>query len=284
MPDTMASTENTQGLDKQTRIAFIGGGNMARAIFAGLLEKGHPAEHIQVYAPGEKTRHEIYTSFDIKTAANNREALNFADVIIIAVKPHIVADVCADLTEQHSTKPQQLVLSVAAGVTIPYLSEKLMGSQRVIRTMPNLPSAIGEGICGLCADAASEADKAIADNIMSMVGKTAWVNESHMHAVVAAAGSSPAYLLLFLEAMERCARAQGLDDDVANELVLQSAYGAIALAKQSDLSLSELRQQVMSPGGTTERAVNTLINGNLGRLVDDAMQAAAKRSQELALT
>lgn len=271
-------------LDPDINIAFIGGGNMAQAIIAGLIKQGHKRDKILVCAPSIETREKLSSEYHIRVERENSKAAAFADVIILAVKPNLIGEVCIELSDaMEQLQKYQLVISIAAGVKRDYISDYLNGSSRVVCAMPNLPAAICKGLIGMHTHQSCDVrDVTMAEQIMQAVGETVWVeDESQMPAIVATAGSSPAYFFLFMESMEKAAVEQGLDPHVAKTSVLQSALGAVSMAVQSNQSLSELRRQVTSPKGSTERAVEALLDGDIGDVVSDAMQSAANRVDEL---
>lgn len=274
-----------ESLDPNTCIAFIGGGNMARAIISGLLKQGHNSANILVCAPSQTTRHDLIDKFNVKVHQDNTAAVAFADVIIVAVKPFVVPVVCEQLSEVMQYDNRKLVISIAAGVKHATLRQKLHFSPKVICAMPNLPTAIGEGLTGLYAGPDTHAnDIALAERLMRAVGETVWLKEeSQMSTIVAAAGSSPAYLFLFLEAMEKAAIEQGLPPEIAAKAVLQSAMGAISMAMNSQHNLANLRHQVTSPKGTTEQAILAFQDGDLDELVASAMACATTRAKELSI-
>ena len=268
------------------RIAFIGGGNMAKAIIAGLLKHGHNGQNILVCAPTQATRNDIVDQFNVRVHQDNSAAVAFADVIIIAVKPFVVPLVCEDIAPVMSALSEdKLIISIAAGVKHATISKKLGNSNRVICSMPNLPTAIGKGLTGMyTAEQTDELDIKIADALMNAVGDTVWLkDEKQMSTIVATAGSSPAYFFLFLEAMEKAAINQGLPKQTATKAVLQSAMGAISMAASSQLDFASLRRQVTSPKGTTEQAILAFQHGELDELVANAMDSAAERARELSL-
>ena len=272
-------------LDPQLRIAFIGGGNMAKAIIRGLLKYGHDRQKILVCAPTQATRCAIVDDFNVRVHPDNTAAVAFADVIVLAVKPSVIARVCDEInTVMGALSEQKLVISIAAGVKQATLRRQLGKSQRVICAMPNLPAAVGKGLTGLYASPDCDAlDTKIADSLMKAVGNTVWLeDESLMPSIVAVAGSSPAYFFLFMEAMAKAGVAQGLSSDTANKAVLQSALGAISMAIASQQNLADLRRQVTSPKGTTEQGINTFLQGDLDSLVTQAMRAVANRAEQLA--
>lgn len=271
-------------LNPDLKIAFVGGGNMAEAILSGLLLSGHSPRNLLVCAPSSTTRERMANKHQVRVSRNNVEAVLFADVVIVAVKPNKVTSVCEELrSEMDDVQKDPLVISVAAGVSWQLISESLGGRRRVVCAMPNLPTALCRGVTGLFSDpCVPEAQIAQANSVMRTIGKTVWVEEeSQMPAIVATAGSAPAYFFLFMEAMEAEAIAQGLPRHIATDTVIQSALGAISMASQSEDSLATLRERVTSPKGTTEQAVNRLKEGKLEEIVAKAMRSAAFRTNEL---
>ncbi|WP_409308006.1 pyrroline-5-carboxylate reductase [Pectobacterium sp. B1J-3] len=268
---------------QQRKIAFIGAGNMAQAIIAGLIEGGYPAHQISVCAPSEKNRDALAAKYGVISSADNVNRAQDADVIVLAVKPQMMATVCAPL-EQQVDFTGKLVLSIAAGVSIARFHTLLNERLNIVRIMPNTPSLVGKGMSGLYAPAnVSESDKAFTADLMKSVGKVCWVaNESDINGVIAAAGSAPAYFFLFMEAMQQEAIRQGFDQETARLLVQQSASGAAALVEANpDTPLSTLRENVTSKGGTTAAALRVFNERELTQTISDAMQAAVNRAQEM---
>ncbi|MFS1984947.1 pyrroline-5-carboxylate reductase [Vibrio breoganii] len=263
-------------------IAFIGSGNMASSIIAGLLDSGYPANALTATAPSQQSRDRISQRFSITATSDNRAAITQADVIVLSVKPQIMSEVLAELSDIDFSN--KLLISIAAGITIPRLQSMLGQDANFVRVMPNTPSLLGLGMSGLYApEQISEEDKAFAGELMQAVGKICWVEaEAQINSIIAAAGSSPAYFFLFMEAMQQEAIAQGFDKDTARMLVQQSAIGAAQMvAENPELELSTLRQQVTSKGGTTAEAIATFNQHQLSDTVATAMQAAVKRAQEM---
>ncbi|MCW8107014.1 pyrroline-5-carboxylate reductase [Alteromonas ponticola] len=266
------------------KLAFIGAGNMTRSIISGLIHSGYPADHILASNPSMPKLEKLEHDFGIKITQSNDDACQFADAIVLAVKPQIMGDMCAAL-QQNNNLEGKLFLSIAAGLTVARLQEMLGGAHPVVRIMPNTPSLLGKGMSGMFADSnVSEADRHYVDDVMGSVGETIWVdNEEEINGVIAAAGSSPAYFFLFLQAMQEEAMQLGFDKDDARLMVQQAMLGAAEMVCQNpELELSELRAQVTSKGGTTAAAVNTLIDQGLEKIVSKAMQAAVARADEMA--
>jgi pyrroline-5-carboxylate reductase len=264
------------------RIAFIGGGNMGRAIIGGLVRRGHSPMQLVVFDPSTETVDALRHDFGIQIAANSGLAIAQADVIVFAVKPQQMRAVTTELAPA-LPKPRPLVISIAAGINTASLSTWLGHGLPIVRAMPNTPALIGRGAAGLYAtfDASASA-RAQAEDLLRAVGNVVWVeSESLLDTVTALSGSGPAYFFLFLEYLERAAIRLGLPDDAARQLAVDTAAGAAELARSSTLELAELRRQVTSKGGTTEQALNVLMNGEFEQLVQAAINAAARRAAEL---
>ncbi|MDF4907659.1 pyrroline-5-carboxylate reductase, partial [Vibrio parahaemolyticus] len=184
------------------KIAFIGAGNMVRAIVSGLVANGYPAQNITATAPSEARRLLLEQDFGIRTTSDNIQAATEADVVVLSVKPQMMADVCKPLQSIDFTN--KLVISIAAGINCSRLDDMLATKLNLVRVMPNTPSQLGLGMSGLFAPThVTEHDKAFAAELMEAVGKVCWVEqESGINNVIAAAGSAPAYFFLFMEAMQ----------------------------------------------------------------------------------
>ena len=265
-----------------TTIGFIGAGNMANSLIRGLLAKGKPAGSIWATDIDESKLRQLEEECGIKPASSSEIAVN-ADVIVLAVKPQVMAAACQTLAaslEQRSP----LLISIAAGITSSHLQQWLDRECAVVRCMPNTPALVGRGASGLYANTmVSDDQKCLAEEIIAAVGYCAWVDkESDIDAVTAVSGSGPAYFFLFMEAMQNTAREMGLSEELARNLTYQTAAGAADLAIQSEDDIAELRRKVTSPGGTTEQAINQFEEGGLRELVEKALQSARSRSIELA--
>ena len=265
------------------KIAFIGAGNMSRSIISGLVKSGYPADHIMASNPSTPKLESLNQEFGIAITQCNATACEFADAIVLAVKPQLMAVMCAGLTGVDLYG--KLFISIAAGLTVGRLQTMLGGDYPVVRVMPNTPSLLGKGMSGLYAQATvNSEDKDYVSYVMSAVGEALWVdNENDINAVIAAAGSSPAYFFLFLEAMEKETMALGLSKSQARQLVQQAMLGAADMVCHNpELELSELRAQVTSKGGTTAKAVEHFQVQHLEQTVAGAMRAAVTRAEEMA--
>lgn len=269
---------------QQKKLAFIGAGNMSRSIISGLIQSGYSKDNILASNPSTPKLDKLKEEFGIKTTQSNDEAAQFADAIVLAVKPQLMGDMCKALRENNDLSGH-LFLSIAAGLPVSRLQEMLGGDYPVVRIMPNTPSLLGKGMSGMYADdTVSADDRQYVDDVMNSVGETVWVDkEEEINGVIAAAGSSPAYFFLFLQSMQEEAMNMGFDEKQARVMVQQAMLGAAEMViHNDDLSISELRDQVISKGGTTAAAVNTLIDEGLPEIVAKAMRAAVARAEEMA--
>ena len=267
------------------RIAFIGGGNMARSLIGGLVTRGVQGDSIRVAEPVEAAREALAADFGVAAFATGTEAVDGAGAWVLAVKPQVLRQVCEALAPQARAQ-RPLVISIAAGITSAQIARWLGGDDAataIVRCMPNTPAMLGAGVTGLYATPAVDGPgRAQAEGLLSSAGKTVWIDdEAKMDAVTAVSGSGPAYVFLLAEAMEDAARRQGLPDDTARTLVLQTVLGAARMLTESDEPPAELRRRVTSPGGTTQAAIETFERGGLRALVDEAIGNAAERGRQL---
>ena len=263
------------------RIAFIGAGNMATSLIGGLLAQGIPAGHIRASEPGAEQRAKVAREFGIEVFEHNADAVNGADIVVLATKPQVLKGVCQTLAP--SLQSQQLIVSIAAGITCASLSAWL-GEVALVRCMPNTPALLRQGVSGLYANArVSAKQRQQAEQLLSAVGLALWLEEERLiDAVTAVSGSGPAYFFLLIEAMTAAGERLGLPRATAAQLTLQTALGAARMAAESDVDAAELRRRVTSPNGTTEAAIKAFQAGGFEPLVQQALNAAATRSAELA--
>lgn len=265
-----------------SEIAFIGAGNMAASIIGGLLEQGLPSDRLRAADPSAAARQRLQNTTGVVTSAANSPIIASADVVILAVKPQLVATVCADVREAVAAR-QPLVVSIAAGITCTALERMLGESTALVRAMPNTPALLGAGATALFANAGvAPAQRERADQILGAVGTTCWLRtEAEMDAVTALSGSGPAYFFLFLEAMSEAGAKLGLNRELSRELAIQTGLGACRMAAEGDRELAPLRARVTSPGGTTESALRSFEADDLRGIVETAMRAARDRAREL---
>ena len=265
-----------------SKIAFIGGGNMARSLVGGLVARGTPPADLVASEPQDALREALARDFGIRVGADNTAAAREADVVVLAVKPQVMGAVCRGLAPALAGRGATVV-SIAAGVRLAQFARWLGDDQAVVRAMPNTPALLGCGISGLVAnDAAGPAARAAAEAVLGPAGPVVWIpDESLMDAVTAVSGSGPAYFFLLMEAMQAAAERQGLPAEVAAALVRQTALGAARMACEGTETPSRLRERVTSPGGTTQAALEAFEAGGFRALVDAAIHRATVRGREL---
>ncbi len=263
-------------------IAFIGGGNMARSLIAGLLRQGVPANTIHVAEPVDALREQLAIDFGVHGHVTAVEAAQDCRTWVLAVKPQVMASVCEPL-QPLARILQPLVVSIAAGIGSDRLRQWLGEGAALVRAMPNTPALLGAGVTGLYAGPDVDADgRSRTQALLASAGQTVWIeDESLMDAVTAVSGSGPAYVFLLAEAMQAAAVAQGLPPDAATTLVTQTLLGASRMLTESGEPASELRRRVTSPNGTTHAAIETFQAGGFEALVAQAIDAATRRGREL---
>lgn len=264
-------------------VAFIGGGNMARSLIGGLLQAGGEANKVHVAEPVTELRNALTRDFNVQTFEDAAQAAIGADVWVLAVKPQVLRDVCAALAPIAQAQ-QPLVVSIAAGITGEQIDRWLGGGIAVVRCMPNTPAMLGAGVTGLHANTATnEAQRDIAQVLLSSAGKTVWVDdEALMDAVTAVSGSGPAYVFLLAEAMQAAGEAEGLPPDAARTLTIETLLGAARMLTADDTPAAELRRRVTSPNGTTQAAIESFESDDFPSVVARAIHAARVRGAELA--
>ncbi|KAL1921262.1 uncharacterized protein VTP21DRAFT_10978 [Calcarisporiella thermophila] len=275
-------------LQNPRQLVFIGGGNMAEAIFGGLIERGYPSDHIVVSEPMQERLDYLRAKFPkIRLTTDNSGAVTGeacscspADVAILSVKPQVLSAVVASLKIPQKT----LVFSIAAGIRASDIARWFACDVAIVRCMPNTPALVGEGAAGLFATKnVTKEQKQLSEDIMSTVSPVVcWVeNEDHIDSVTGISGSGPAYFFLFMEAMERAGIEMGLSQDMARRLSAQTCLGAAKMVLNSPDSITTLRRKVTSPNGTTEAAIKTMERLNLPNIVVEAVKAAEHRGREL---
>ncbi|WFP48744.1 pyrroline-5-carboxylate reductase [Methylomonas sp. EFPC3] len=263
-------------------IGFIGGGNMATSLMRGLIASGHSPQQIWVSDAAPDILKSHADQLHVNISADNANIANEADVVVLAVKPQILRDVCLQIAPQLKQK-NVLVVSIAAGIGQQSLALWLGANTAIVRCMPNTPALVQTGATALHANPqVNEEQKDLAENILRAVGLTLWFgDEAKLDAVTAVSGSGPAYFFLLMEAMEQAALELGLDEHSARLLIQQTALGAAKIALESAESPAQLRARVTSPGGTTQQAVETFLQHGFVDLVSKALHAARDRSIEM---
>ncbi|MEP6483817.1 MAG: pyrroline-5-carboxylate reductase [Rudaea sp.] len=265
-----------------SKIAFIGGGNMARSLIGGLLRTGFAAPNITASEPNADMRAQLARDFSVAVHESNADAARLADVVVLAVKPQVMKTVCSGLRDS-VRESGALIVSIAAGIRIDQLDSWLGGGAAIVRCMPNTPALIGAGATGMCANArVTSAQRELAQTILDATGLSRWIeDEKIMDTVTALSGSGPAYFFLLAEALEAAAVAQGMPRETARELAAQTCLGAGRMLRESDVDAAELRRRVTSPGGTTQAALESFTSDDFAAIVARAVAAATRRGGEL---
>jgi pyrroline-5-carboxylate reductase len=262
------------------KIIFLGGGNMANALIGGMLRQGFAAADIHVVDPGADARGRLAAAYAVNCHASAESAPAAPDIVVLAVKPQQMKEAVAPLVGKLGNA---VVVSIAAGLDMAALSRWLGGHRRIVRSMPNTPALVGAGITGLCALPEVDPEgRAAAERVLRAVGSTVWIaDESRMDAVTAISGSGPAYVFLFIEALQAAAAELGLDAEQGRQLAIDTVRGAAALAAASDEPAAVLRERVTSKGGTTEAALRVMGDKGVKEGIVAGCLAAEARGKEL---
>ena len=268
-------------MENKTVIGFIGAGNMAYALIKGLLNNGFDANQINISDPNEELLRNRESELKVSTYSDNASLLSNSDVIFFAVKPQVLSNVCLEL--KGIVKSKHLFVSIVAGIRSSDINRWLGGNFSLIRTMPNTPALFQSGVTGLFAnELVDNEQKSLVSSILSSVGECFWVNEEKLiDAITAISGSGPAYFFLLMESMKQAGMALGLDEETANSLSIQTAYGASLMANKTGKDSRTLRAEVTSPNGTTQSAIESFQDQNFEGIVANATRAAYDRAREL---
>lgn len=262
------------------KITFLGGGNMANALIGGLVGKGFAANDIAVIELSAEGRGRLAAAYGVRTYGAPDAAALACDLIVLAVKPQQMKEACIPLVPHLQS---QLIVSIAAGLRLEDMSRWLGGHRQLVRTMPNTPALISAGVTGLCAlPEVDAAGRQRAEQVLQAVGSTVWIDdEAQMDAVTAVSGSGPAYVFLFIEALQQAGEELGFTPAQARQLAIETTLGAAKLAANSEEPASVLRERVTSKGGTTAAALAVMEErGVLAGLVA-GVKAADARGREL---
>jgi pyrroline-5-carboxylate reductase len=268
-------------MENKTVIGFIGAGNMAYALIKGLLNNGFDANQINISDPNEELLLNRESELKVTTYSDNTSLLSNSDIIFFAVKPQVLSSVCLEL--KGVVKSKHLFVSIVAGIRSSDINRWLGGNFALIRTMPNTPALFQSGVTGLFAnEVVDNEQKSLVESILSSVGECFWVNEEKLiDAITAISGSGPAYFFLLMESMKQAGMALGLDEETANSLSIQTAYGASLMANKTGKDSRTLRTEVTSPNGTTQSAIESFQDQNFEGIVANATRAAYDRAREL---
>lgn len=263
------------------KIGFIGCGNMAQAIIGGILKANIVSkENILGSNDGEKNLSKTKEKYGILTTHDNKKAAEFADILVLAVKPHIYATVIEEIKD--IVKDNAVIVTIAAGITINFIEKAFNRPVKTVRTMPNTPALVGEGMTAICYNSmVSKEELAEIVNIFGSFGKTEIIEERLMDAVPAVSGSSPAYVYMFIEALADGAVRDGIPRAKAYNMAAQAVLGAAKMVLETGIHPGELKDNVCSPGGTTIEAVYTLEKNNFRGTVIEAMKACTEKTIEM---
>jgi pyrroline-5-carboxylate reductase len=264
------------------RICVLGAGKAGEALVAGLLSSGWAkAEDVVATGRRQERLDELAERYGIETTQANAEAVKGAQVVVIAVKPQDIETLLGEIGS--ALEPSQTVLSIAAAIPTALIERHVGDGVPVVRAMPNAPVTVHEGMAGISGGAhAGEAELALAEEVLGSVGRSVRVDEAYMDAVTAVSGSGPAYFALLAESMIEAGILLGLAREVATDLVVQTMFGTAKLLRDEKMHPVELREMVTSPGGTTISAIRELEQAGVRAAFLNAIQAAMKRSRELA--
>ncbi|KAI9478896.1 MAG: pyrroline-5-carboxylate reductase [Benjaminiella poitrasii] len=261
---------------------------MAEAILCGLQASGHPSSYLRYSEPFDQRREHMQSKYpDMIGSSNNKEIVDGADVVVLAVKPQVLRSVVNELGPLIEHNPEVLIVSIAAGITTEDITKWIDSpvAPCIVRCMPNTPALIGEGAVGLYAtEHVNEDQKRMTEDIMKAVSKQViWVEqESLIDTVTGISGSGPAYFFLIMEAMQNAGVQAGLSTEDAKALTLQTCLGAARMAQTSEDDLATLRRKVTSPKGTTEAAINSMESNQIRKVMSEAVLSAQRRGKELA--
>ena len=264
------------------RIGFIGAGNMAQNLIAGLMVADYPAENIFVSDKHPEKVRALVDCYKIQGCENNLEIIKSVDAVVLAVKPQVLPQLMAELAECLNTH-DALIISIAAAVSLSNLQAGLNQNTRIIRAMPNVAARVQNAATALFAGAnATDADRDLAERVMRAVGTVVWVEKENLLDVVTAiAGSGPAYFFWMMAELQRLGESHGLSRESAALLVKQTALGSAHMAIQTEQPLEVLKRAVMSPGGMTEAAFDIIDNTDTAENIEKAVSAALARAAEL---
>ncbi len=270
-------------MQNKTVVGFIGVGNMGYALIKGLINSGYPSENIKACDANEDLLQKRSKEFGINVYIDNAELLKACDVVVLAVKPQVLTKVCTGL--RNLITPNHLVISIVAGIRANDINRWLGGEFALVRSMPNTPALMQQGITGMFANKlVSDEQKSIVSTILSTVGQCFWVKEENLiDAITAISGSGPAYFFLLMQSMTQAAIALGLDKETASALSVQTGYGASMMAVESGENPQTLRQNVTSPNGTTQAAIESFQDLNFEGIVAAATRAAYDRAHEISI-
>lgn len=263
------------------KIGFVGCGNMATAIIGGILEKGIlKKEDIKASTKTENSAKKVQETLGIECTTDNKKAVQDADVIFLAVKPQFCEEVIQEIKSE--IKSEQVIISIAAGKKLEWLEAQFGAGHKIIRTMPNTPALVGEGITGVCPNKeVTERELEDALVLLRSFGRAYTVTEKILDVVGAVSGSSPAFVFMFIEAMADGAVAEGMPRKQAYEFAAQAVYGSAKMVLETGMHPGELKDMVCSPAGTTIEGVGVLEERGMRSAVSESIRACVKKTKQL---
>jgi pyrroline-5-carboxylate reductase len=279
--DSRGADERREGLEMKTRrLGFLGAGNMSAALIKGLLHAGVRPESVLASDAKAERLEAMRKQHGIRTTADNHALVRDCDVLVLGVKPQVIDKVLTEIGDE--VRPEQLVVSVAAGVPIEGLEARLPSGSRLVRAMPNTPATVQAGVTALAAGShAHDDDLRVARELFEAVGRVVVLDEAQLDAVTGLSGSGPAYVMVIIDALADGGVKVGLHRDTALLLAAQTVFGAASLLLETGEHPGRLKDMVTSPGGTAIAGLHTLEAGALRKTLIDAVEAASKRSAEL---
>jgi pyrroline-5-carboxylate reductase len=268
------------------RVCFLGTGSMGSAVLRGLIDSGHPVELISATTKSEHSAASLraigVSALSVEQSPDANALLSGdADVVVLGVKPYQIVDVLTEIAEE--LPKNSVIISMAGGIELKTMAAALPEHKNLIRSMPNTPAMVGQGVTGLAPHSTASADALDAAQwLFSSVGEVVKVEEQQINALSAISGSGPAWIYFIIEQWEKVAVSKGFTKEQAETLVRSTLFGSAALLADSGEEPSVLRKNVTSPGGTTERIIATLDEANLERLFSAALDAAVNRANEIA--
>jgi pyrroline-5-carboxylate reductase len=264
------------------KLAILGGGRIGEALLSGLLSSGwREASEIVITNRGAERVAELHERYGVEATADNAAAIAGAGIVVVAVKPQDIDALLAQIGAHLTT--EQTVVSVAAAIPTAYIEERIADGVPVVRAMPNAPATVHEGMAGICAGSHAGDDQlALAEELLSHLGRVVRVPETWMDAITAVSGSGPAYFALLAEAMIEAGILLGLSREISTTLVVQTMFGTAKQLRDQGMHPVELRESVTSPGGTTIAAIRELEQAGVRAAFLNAIQAAMDRARELA--
>lgn len=263
------------------RIGFIGCGNMASAIIAGITKGGINPQDIYVYDIFENAMATAKSNYNVNCCNNEVEVVESCDTVVLAVKPNIIKDVLSKVDDTLNSK-DVLLISIAAGKTLDYISSCLTHSNKIIRVMPNINAVVGQAICAYTAnDKATDDDKMLTEEIFSNIGQIIYLDEKHFSTFGVLGGCSPAMVYMFIDELARAGVKNGMTKEQALKISAQAVYGSAKMIMESDLHPYELIDKVCSPGGTTIEAITSLQEDGFDSAIHTAIDKAIDKDKRL---